>query len=368
MTAPTGFQAFLDSVNVLPADRKAAAADSYYNGLQATPLLEGDTMAIYLYDGQATSVNMSGDANDWDSIGTPLQNLAGTNLWYLVSSYENDARLDYKFILNHFAWSLDPRNPNQIPGEFGTNSELRMPGYAPGPEMAFYPDIPHGALINYNITSNYVASRSLRIYLPPTYTAGGSDSYPLVLFHDGAEYLTYGLANNTLDYCIQHQTMNPVIGVFIPPVDRANEYIGTEQDAFVSFISLELLPYIRSQYRVAAGPANCATVGISNGGDISQHLGLKLSSQIGKVGCFSPDCAWNLGGYLALPGKLNLTFYLDAGTYDLTGFLDGNRSFVSQVLLGQGYPYQFNVYHQGHSWGSWRDHLHHALERLFPPS
>ena len=53
-----------------------------------------------------------------------------------------------------------------------------------------------------------------------------TDRYPLILFHDGLEYITLARADRVLDYLIAHGRIHPVIAVFVPPVSRTSEYAG----------------------------------------------------------------------------------------------------------------------------------------------
>lgn len=357
----------LESIYSAPTAQKKSVVDSIMATILSFPLIENDTLATYIYRGAEKAVLMTGDAFKWSTTGTPLTNIPETDLWILNQNYENDARLDYKYIADG-NWILDSRNKLTCAGGFGNNSELRMPKYIVSPETEYYAEIPHGQLISKTAPSiNLNNTRPIKIYLPPSYSFSASDSFPLVLFHDGLEYVSLANANNTLDYLIEHKKIRPIIGVFIPPVDRPNEYRGSLTESFTKFISDELLPMITSQYRILKAPKYRASVGISNGGDISQHLGFKLSDKIGNVGSFSAGGYWYTNEYIAA-SKLNLKYYIDAGTYDEVGFLDNNQYFVNSVLKPKGYEYQFNIFHEGHSWGNWKAHLHYALEYFFPYS
>ena len=103
------------------------------------------------------------------------------DLGYASRKFETDARLDCKFILNGSNWILDPRNPHQVTGGSGPNSELRMPAYVPSPEILYYPAIPHGTVTDTLIASDTLKnSRHVRVYTPlatnPQQTRSGSSS------------------------------------------------------------------------------------------------------------------------------------------------------------------------------------------------
>jgi enterochelin esterase-like enzyme len=360
----TVFGKFLVYINSLPAAGRQAVADSFYNTLPVLPLIEAEIYANYIYQGNGNNASIAGDMNNWSANASPMTRITGTNFWYLSQVYESDARLDYKIVVNNGTWMLDPKNPNIMPSGLGTNSEMSMPAYVPAPEIEFYPEIPHGQLIDIDFKSKILGNtRKISIYLPAAYN--GTDSFQLAIFHDGQEYISLAKANNTLDYLIANKKMDPIAAVFIPPVDRFNEYVGAKTNQFANFIATELLPYIYSNYNIKKGPENTASIGISNGGDISEFLGFKLNDMIGYVGSFSAAGGWHTSEYMNSP-KLNLKFYLDCGTYDAPGFLSNNEFFLNQVLVAKEYEHLYYNFHEGHSWGNWRAHLHFALEYFFP--
>ena len=356
----------LESIYSAPTALKKSVTDSIIATISTFPLIENDTLATFMYRGTEKTVMLTGDAFYWSTTGTPLKNIPETDLWILNQNYENDARLDYKYIADG-NWILDPFNKLTCAGGFGNNSELRMPQYHVSPETEYYAEIPHGHIINQTVSSiNLNNSRSIKIYLPPNYSFAAQDSFPLAIFHDGLEYISLANANNTLDYLIENKKIRPIIGIFIPPVDRPNEYVGNLTAKFTNFISDEFLPLMSSEFRILTAPKFRASIGISNGGDISQHLGFKLSAQIGNVGSFSAGGGYT-NEYLSA-SKLNLKYYIDAGTYDQAGFLGNNQYFVDNVLNPKGYDYSFKIFHEGHSWGNWKAHLRYALESFFPYS
>lgn len=359
------FQDFLNRVYAAPDSERAAIVDSFSNAVPQFPLIEFDTLCHFLYRGTATSVTVPGDANQWSAGGFPMTRISTTNLWYRSQVFETDARLDYKFVLNGSTWILDPRNPNQVSGGFGPNSELRMPAYIPPPEIGYYPGIPHGTLRDTLFTSaNLGNARTVRVYLPPGYEAS-SDSYAVILFHDGLEYVTLAKTNNVFDYLLAQNRIQPVIGVFVPPVNRTAEYAGNQMTQFTAFIVSELMPYIDGRYRTRRNPAGRAVMGASNGGNISLWIAYNHPEVFGNVGAQSSNIIASIfSGFLNSP-TLPLKLYLDLGTYDIPQLIPLVRNFIP-ILQSKGYVYRYEEYHDGHSWGNWRAHVDNALELFFP--
>ena len=262
------FDAFLTRLNSLPAANRQAVADSFMAAANAIPYIESDTVVHFVYNAAAQSVAMAGDATGWNPDKNFIH-VQGCNFWYYTTIYEPDARLDYKLVINGSNWILDPKNPNSCTGGYGPNSELRMPAYIFPPEISYIASIPHGILRDTTFHSTGLNNdRQVRFYLPPGYPSGSS-SYPVILFHDGLEYLSLCKAANILDYLIAQHLMSPVIAVFVPPVDRTAEYAGNKIDLFTEFICSELMPVIDSKYKTSRDPAKRAMAGASDGGNIS---------------------------------------------------------------------------------------------------
>lgn len=361
------FRKLYDSVTAAPYSMQKAIVDSFLAHHTKMPLIEQDSICQFIYRGSVSSVSMAGDANYWDMNASPMHKLLSTNLWYYSAVYPPDARLEYKFVVNGSTWTIDPLNPRIAPGEY-QNSDLIMPAYRFPPELKYYADIPHGVLHDTVITSNKLGNtRKIWVYTPPLYYDSPEVRYALALFHDGGGWVNSANVQNSLDYLINKDYIRPLIAVFVPPVQRHEEYIGDKQENFIGFISEELMPYIDRRYRTEAGSEHRATLGISNSGNIAMLIALRLPGMFTKGASFSgyitPSTLWEFEDYS--PSILKL--YVDAGTYDLSGFCDLSKSFC-QILHNSGCSHMFNEWHEGHNWGSWGAHLDDALEYLLPGS
>ncbi len=359
------FSDFLSRVNSAPAQERPAIVDSFLQAVPGFPFIEPTYQVHYLYFGAANSVTIPGDANQWNPSSFPMNRISSTDLWYHSRYFESDARLDYKFVLNNSNWILDPRNPYTVNGGFGPNSELRMPDFVQPPEIEFYPEIAHGALRDSVFFSQHMGnSRRVRIYTPPAYDPDG-DCYPLLVVHDGLEYISLARTERILDYLIHHNQIQPLIAVFVPPVNRTEEYAGNLQQNFGRFITEELLPWVDDAYNTCAVPAKRGTAGASNGGNIALWLGVTYPEVFGLVGAQSSNVQSSISNTLAANADLGLKFYLDIGSYDI-GVLIPLVQNLHQILQNQGYPVFYQLHHDGHSWGNWRAHLDECLTYLYP--
>ncbi len=360
-----GFDQFVAKVYSAPDSLRQAIVDSFMNAVGNLPLLEPDSVVYFVYRGSASTVSVPGDADGWNQYDWFMSRLSTTNLFYLKKVFESDARLDYKFVTNGSTWILDPRNPYQCLGGFGPNSELRMSNYVPAPELVYNPAVPHGTTTDTTwFSTNLGNSRHVRVYTPPGYQAT-ADSFPMVLVHDGLDYINLAQMPTVLDNLIAAGAIRPLIAVFVPPVDRTNEYAGSLMPQFTAFIVDELLPYIDARYRTIKSPDARATLGASNGGNISLWLGSQAPHVFGNVVAQSSYIMPSLMTAFQDSARLPLKLYLDLGTYDLSVLIPLVRNFVP-VLEAKGYPYLYKEFHEGHSWGNWKAHVKYGLEFLFP--
>lgn len=364
-----GFISFNDFVTQVmtagSAEDKMALVDSFIVWAQSTtgiPYLEDTTRTYFLYrSGSVSNLSVAGDFNNWDPQNHDFTHLSGTDLFYRMETFESDARLDYKFVVNGSQWILDPLNPHTCSGGFGPNSEVAMPLYVQPPEIKTY-TIPHGTIVSQSFTDSNAVSRSVKVYLPPNY-ATSTDSFPVAYFHDGSEWVTLGSAKNVMDYLTHYQQIQPIIGVFVDPTDRNQEYSYDQN--FMNMFCNQLMPWIEAQYRISQNPAGRASIGVSLGGLTSLYFCIQRPDLFGNCGAFSP-AIWfgDIMQQYQNADQIATTIYLDAGTYEPSIY--NATANMRTVLDNRGTPYTYFQWHEGHSWGAWRAHLDEALKSFYP--
>lgn len=367
--AQSQFQQFINYVNSLSdSSAKAAAVDSFmiYAGTQGIPFVE-DSTANFIYTGNVNTVTAAGDFNGWSTANRPLSKLSGTIFWYRSDNFEMDARLDYKFVLNGSSWILDPRNPNTCAGGFGPNSELSMPDYVQPWEIEQYPNAAHGTLISRNLFSlNVGTTYQINIYFPPGYDSLSAETYPTVYFQDGSEYISLGRAVNVIDNLIDSSKIEPVLGVFVRPNNRNDEYAGSKRNQYRMFFVDELVPYIDSLFKTKRDAKQRLVLGDSYGGNISALISYNHPEVFGLCGLHS--AAFQPNNYEALvlitsgPVK-DIKWSSIWGTYE--SLFTTMRSF-RDFLIGNSYQLDWLERPEGHSWGLWRATLDNMLEYFFP--
>ncbi len=365
--AQTQFNEFLSKINsIQSSEEKTACADSFmtYARTKGIPFIEHDTIAVFLYRGSATSVQIAGDFTFWGA-GPSFTKISGTNMFYYKRQFERNARMDYKIIAGS-NWILDPENLNQVPGGYGPNSELRMPDYVMPWEIQKIQGITYGTLSSITIHSDTLnRNYSVRIYLPPGYDTG--KEYPSVYFQDGSDYLNFASAANILDNLIEAKMIEPVIGVFVIPTNRNNEYALSERFKYRNFFAKELVPYIDENYSTAGSREMRLVLGDSYGGNISVLIAVGYPELFGHLGIHSgayQNYDYETGYMLVNYPESDIKIYSVWGSYE--GSLTENQRQISSAMISNGRDYKYKEYPEGHSWGLWRATLDEILINSFP--
>ncbi|MES3025421.1 MAG: alpha/beta hydrolase-fold protein [Pseudomonadota bacterium] len=194
--------------------------------------------------------------------------------------------------------------------------------------------------------------RNLRIYLPPSYQENAAKRYPVLYMHDGqnlfdAKSAAYGVEwgiDETVNRLIATGKLDEIIVVGIDNTpDRIPEYTpccdpkygGGKLDGYRAFIVDTLKPYIDKTLRTLPGKESTAIMGSSLGGVASVAIAQRHPEVFSKAGGVSSSFWWNKKGMItALPARVPVNFYIDAGTKD-----DGLEDTVGMrdAMLAKGY-------------------------------
>ncbi|TWU29955.1 alpha/beta hydrolase [Bythopirellula polymerisocia] len=367
----------LAKVGIADPTQRTAELNSLWSNLKTAgqvPYAQ-DGKVAFLYRGNSSTVAWPGDFNSWNpSASWQGTQFAGTDMWILEKTFPNDARLDYKVVLNGSNWILDPANPLQMWSGFGPNNELRMPEYIFPQETVRVAGVPQGTLTN-NITTFSTKlgySVNHRVYTPAGYASQSLSDLPVVYVTDGHEYLADHMGSMVvvLDNLIASGALQPTMAVFIDPRDptsgqnrRAEQYTGNA--SFAGFVADELVPMIDAAYRTQAQPAGRTILGTSLGGVNSAYFGATRSDVFQHIAIQSPASfsnIFNLYATQSLQDKVDL--FITAGTI---GDGSGGTTFTN-LLKTHSYDYSFLQTSEGHSWGNWRGLLDDILIDLVGPT
>lgn len=361
------FYDFLQKVEAIDSADRQELVDAMLDTLPSFPYISPDNQQVYFIyqsDFSIAQVALAGDMNGWNPDASPMTNLEYTRLWYRSDIFPSDARLDYKFVIGS-SWILDPNNPNTVSGGFGPNSELAMPDYIQPWEIEKDEMVAEGTIEQYNLESrNTGKTYDVRVYLPPGYDEQAS--YPVAYFHDGTDYLFLGSAATVFDNLIDAGKIQPLIGVFVPPTDRTNEYATGMRFQYAAFFAEELVPFIDNNFATITDPASRAVIGASFGGNISAIISFTYPEVFGNCGIHSG--AFQMNDFstndLVMEGVRK-----DIRVASIWGIYEGlyfNMRDIRDYLIDTNYDVYWKELPEGHSWGLWRSTTDDMLEFFFP--
>jgi enterochelin esterase family protein len=306
--------------------------------------------------------------------------LGSSEAWYLPVDLPHEARVEYKLELHRGErrrWVRDPLNPRQAFDPFGSNSVCPMPGYREPGWAAPEPGVRPGELATFRLpTKVYGGEREVSVYLPQEYKP--YKSYPLLICHDGADYLRFAKMNVVLDNLIQRHEVAPLVVVFTTGGARNEEYAANPRQ--VEFLVDELLPAVRERYAVMPEARHTGLMGASFGGVSSLYTAWERPGVFGKlmlqsgsfvftdVGHHGRGPLWDpvvdfVNRFRTDPKRIGAKVYLSCGTFESLIYF--NRGLVP-LLREAGLEVRFREAHDGHNWIAWRDRLREGLAWMYP--
>jgi len=311
----------------------------------------------------------------------PLRRLRGTDLWYVVLELPEGSRIEYQLEVvrgGQRSRFNDPLNPRVARSPVGDSSACYAHGYVVPDWTMFDPEARPGSLADM-----VVPSRALRrdtrvtLYLPARFRR--SARYPLLIVHDGGDYLKFASAKTVLDNLIHRLDVAELVGAFVYPGDRLAEYANSA--AHARYLTAELLPRLESELPLAGRPGGRCLMGSSFGAVASLATAYRYPKVYGSLllqsGSFVfTDIGNDHGGgpvfepvvrfinrYRAAPRRVADRLFVSCGVYE--PLIVPNRSMVP-VFEGAGMTVRYVEARDGHSWEDWRDRLRAGLSWIFP--
>jgi enterochelin esterase family protein len=393
------------------------ALDAFWKAVEkdGTPLIEEvpghpqDVRFTFLWRSDPGQVALNVRFNGWFPLHAPrggfdtFTQLRDSTVWYTSYVLDRTAHLRYELIAPK-GWHAAPDRATYFTMdgmEYETFHDPLNPrlshwnnvavSYAEGPDAktSVYLEkragTPTGTMETLDVESRILGNRrTLRIYLPPGYRKGSRD-YGLLLAYDGNQYTQSVPVPMILDNMIAAHVIAPVVAVFLESPDRDTEF--PPNDDFQRFVGEELLPQLRAHYRFSRDPRRNAVLGSSYGGLAATYTAFKhpdvfgnvisqsgsyawapevaaappAQAQIGRT--LNPDSGW-LTRRIAEAPRLNVRFYLDAGTWEGPNMLASNRMLRS-VLVGKGCAVTYREIPGTHSAYYWMLRLPDGLQKTF---
>lgn len=244
------------------------------------------------------------------------------------------------------------------------------------------------------------ASRSVRVYLPPSYDRPESAGrrYPVLLLLHGwpggdGNWPGRGRCGETLDSLSAAGAIPEMIAL-IPNGSGAGSFgrsiwlnSADGKSPIEDFVAFDLVAWADTTFRTETGAAHRTVIGLSDGGTAAFNLLMRHPEIFGAAGSLSGrfHLRHEMGMNAALIGSgaaadrflaenspalrvesegaalRGARLYVDCGTGDSE--LEDNRAFHER-LLQAGVPNEYHEYPGGHGWGYWRQHLDEALIAL----
>ena len=368
------------AINRLRARRPldAHAVDAFL-ARHEVPVVEG-SRCTFLYRGEVDEVRLSQRIVGLPE-RIPLRRLPGTDLWYLVLELPEGSRVNYQLEVrrgDHVELVNDPLNPKVSYSPVGTSSVCFGHGYE-SPEWTE----PDPAARQGELVELVVPSRALRrdchvtLYLPARFRR--TASYPLLVVHDGGDFLQYAAAKTVLDNLIDRHDVAETVVAFLHPVDRLVEY--ADSTAHSRFVTQELLPRLEVEWPLMARPSGRCLMGSSFGGVASLSTAVRSPDTYGSLILMSgsfvfTDIGSDHGGgpvfdpvvklvnrYRARPTHVADRLFVSCGVYE--PLIVPNRSMVP-TFESAGMRVRFVEARDGHNWENWRDRLQDALSWVYP--
>lgn len=348
-------------------------------GNHSFPLVEGPNVT-FIFRGSAEGVNLRHWIYGLES-SQPLERVPETDLLYTIVELPPQSRVEYKLELwnhGHSEWIQDPLNPNLARDPFGANSVAHGLGYEIPEWIRHDPEARPGRLEPFRLWSEALgAERGGLLYFPARYRK--SRRYPLLVVHDGSDYVRFTGMKTVLDNLIHRLEIPDIIACFVDSPDRLREYAADERHA--KFITEELTPHLERELNLEARPQSRCLMGASFGGVASLSTAWRYPGFWGRLLLQSGSFAFtdigrgNRRGPLFDPvvkfvnelradiQPFSERLYVSCGVYE--SLIYENRSLVP-LLDASGMEVRFSEARDGHNWENWRDRLREGLSWLFP--
>jgi enterochelin esterase family protein len=354
------------------------AVESLIAGRQL-PLVEPGA-CTFVYRGRADAVHL----RHW-GVGLPpdlgFERVGGSDLWVLVLDLPTGSRVEYKLEVSGPDGTHlfeDPLNPIRATNPFGANSVCQADGYEIPDWATFDPHARAGTVSPLHLDSAAMGHRvDMELYLPAGFTPHSDRRYPLLVVHDGHDYLHYASITTVLDNLVHRGMVPELIAVLLNPGERLIEYADDPRHA--RFVADELLPFVGSTLPVRDDPAGRCLMGASFGAVASLAAAAARPALYGRLLLQSGSFAWSSNGcssrrgpiwepvkafvdrFADSPSRVSDRVFVTCGVYE--SLICENRALVP-ALERTGMDVRFLEALDGHNWECWRDTLGEALPWL----
>lgn len=368
------------AINRLKSDRglDREAVDRFLQDLEV-PVVEG-SHCTFLWRGEADEAWVCQRILGLPE-RIPMRRLQATDLWYAVLELPTGSRVEYQIETRqaeHWSRFNDPLNERLSNSPMGSSSVCFGSGYRTPDWVAEDPEARPGSLRQMVLRSRALRrDEQVTVYLPARFRPTGS--YPLLVVHDGADFLQYASMKTVLDNLIHRLDVADVVVAFTSPGDRLREY--ADSPAHSRFLTDELLPELETSLPLVGQRAGRCLMGSSFGAVATLSAARRSPQTYGSLVLMSgsfvfTDIPADHGGgpafdpvvklvnqYREKPRRVADRVFMTCGVYE--PLIVPNRSMV-HVFESTGMTVRYEEARDGHSWENWRDRLRDALSWVYP--
>jgi enterochelin esterase family protein len=366
------------AIEELVASRPDAAQVQAFLSGRRIPIVEGSAVT-FVWQGQADAVSLRHWIYALES-STALSRIDGTDLWHLTLDIPHGSRVEYKFEVRRggsSTWVEDPLNPNRARDPFGENSVLQGDGYEAPAWTRTDPRARPGSLEPFAFDSSTLGKRSGHLYLPARFRR--TRQYPLLVVHDGSDYIKYTGFKTVLDNLIHRLEVPDLVAAFIDSPERLREYANDPGHA--RFVTEELAPWLAARFPLVDRPQSRCLMGASFGAVAALSAAWRYPGHWGRLLLQSGSFAFTdigkrnrrgplfdrvvefVNEFRDAPRAVSERVFVSCGVYE--SLIYENRSMVP-LLGATGMEVRFVEARDGHNWENWRDRLREGLSWLFP--
>ncbi|RKT79797.1 enterochelin esterase family protein [Terracoccus luteus] len=344
-----------------------------------SPIIEGER-ATFLFRGDVDEVWVRHRVVGLPD-GLPLKRIGESDLWAVTTVLPEGSRVEYQIEIRKgesYERFNDPLNPRVAQSPMGSSSVCAAVGYRVPEWVHHDPEARPGELVEEQVRSKALRrDQPIQIYLPARFNR--AQSYPLLVVHDGTDYLQFAAMKTVLDNLIHRLDLDPLVAVFVPPRDRLKEYPNHAPHA--RFVARELVPLLTERLPLIDTPEARCLMGSSFGGIAAFSTAVRYPGFFGSLMLQSAslvftDIGFDHGGGPAFdpvvkfvnafrekPRQVVDRIHMSCGVYE--PLITPNRSMVP-VLRHTGTRVRYVESRDGHNWENWRDGLGVGLPWLFP--
>jgi enterochelin esterase family protein len=281
---------------------------------------------------------------------------------------------------------LNPRHSEQDPlapvPVTQPYSIFETPGAPPEPWFRRHEGLPAGTVEIRKVRSRVLGSeRTIEVYVPHGLGSFDGPIGSLYLF-DGEEYLRDMHIADVLDNLIGERRIGPLIAIMIHdlPGDGRDRELSCDLN-FTEFLATELVPWVRSNFRVSEDPRRTVVGGVSLGGLEAAFAACKHPELFGAVLAQSGSFWWRpnptslanvepwMGEQYTQGPRLPVRFFLSVGRDEIVpsganGLVDIRQ--MRDALIGHGYDVKYEEIEGQHDPINWRLTLPDGLIALDP--